>query len=150
MTIEIRKADPADASELTRLAFAAKRYWGYSEELIELWADDLTITPEEIQSRYMLVAELEDALVGMASLNTGDRSAEVDNLWILPEHIGNGLGTILLQKMIEEAGAQGFETVRVVSEPKATGFYNRFGASQVGWHESKPQGRRLPILQIPT
>jgi NAD(P)-dependent dehydrogenase (short-subunit alcohol dehydrogenase family) len=40
--IQIRKARLADSDELTAIAHAAKRYWGYPERLIHLWSLDLT------------------------------------------------------------------------------------------------------------
>jgi hypothetical protein len=43
VTIEIRRAEGPEASELTAVAFAAKRHWGYPEAWIDLWADELTV-----------------------------------------------------------------------------------------------------------
>ena len=46
---EIRRASPGDAEVLTRIAFAAKRYWGYPERWIEHWSESLTVTPEFVE-----------------------------------------------------------------------------------------------------
>ena len=46
--MEIRRAAIEDAGELTRVAHESKSHWGYPRRWIELWRDDLTITPEFI------------------------------------------------------------------------------------------------------
>jgi hypothetical protein len=56
LNIEIRRAATADASELSTIAFAAKRYWGYPEAWIDLWADQLTIDDGYIEANRVFVA----------------------------------------------------------------------------------------------
>ena len=43
--MRISRARSADAARLTRIAFAAKRTWGYPDDWIRQWAGKLTITP---------------------------------------------------------------------------------------------------------
>ena len=43
--IAIRPARPAEANELTQIAIRSKAHWGYSQELIDIWAEDLRVTP---------------------------------------------------------------------------------------------------------
>jgi hypothetical protein len=40
--MHIVRAKPEDAANLTGIAFAAKRHWGYPENWIESWRDLLT------------------------------------------------------------------------------------------------------------
>jgi hypothetical protein len=40
--ISIRPVNPEEADELTRIALAAKRHWGYPERWIEIWTPQLT------------------------------------------------------------------------------------------------------------
>ncbi|PYS84043.1 MAG: GNAT family N-acetyltransferase, partial [Acidobacteria bacterium] len=56
MDIQIRRAQPDEAAVLTEIAHAAKRHWGYPENWIEHWQDDLTITPDFIATNEMYVA----------------------------------------------------------------------------------------------
>ena len=150
MNIQLRSAEASDAQALTDLAYAAKRHWGYAEELIELWSGDLTITSSIVKLRKMIVATNDEKIVGMISLDTNDNQAEIDHLWVLPSHMGQGIGAILLKRLLQEAYDDGFKMIEVVSDPNAVGFYQRFGAKQTGWLDSKPKGRRLPVLTIET
>lgn len=66
--ITIHSAHPTDARRLTAIAHAAKRHWGYSEELIALWEDDLTITPAFITGQIAFCAVLYGAIIGFYAL----------------------------------------------------------------------------------
>ena len=44
----VRRARPADAAGLTRIAHAAKRHWRYPARWMRLWRDDLTVTAEAV------------------------------------------------------------------------------------------------------
>ncbi len=51
--------------------------------------------------------------------------------------------------MIGQARILGYRTVRIVSEPKAEGFYLRMGARRTGLHESEAvPGRMLPVMEF--
>ncbi len=45
MDHRISKASTADHQTLSDIAYKAKGYWGYPTEWLELWKDDLTISP---------------------------------------------------------------------------------------------------------
>ena len=68
MKFEIRKARPDESETLTRIAHAAKRYWGYPEQWITLWSDELTITPEAITYNERYVAIDAGKMIGFYDL----------------------------------------------------------------------------------
>ena len=55
--MKIIQARAADAEQLTRIALAAKRYWGYPEAWIESWRSLLTITPGFIKANETWIAD---------------------------------------------------------------------------------------------
>ena len=55
-TVDVLPATPEDADALTRIAFAAKRYWGYPESWLQHWRDSLTITPEFVRNSRVYAA----------------------------------------------------------------------------------------------
>jgi hypothetical protein len=57
--MSIRRAAPSDHHELTIIAHAAKRYWGYPDELLTLWNDSLTITTDDLREDLVFCAEHE-------------------------------------------------------------------------------------------
>jgi len=59
---EIVRVGPDDADALTRIAFAAKSYWGYPERWIEQWQEALTITPGFISDNEVYAAVSEEEM----------------------------------------------------------------------------------------
>jgi GNAT superfamily N-acetyltransferase len=146
--MEILRATPGDAGTLTRISFAAKRYWGYPEQWMERWRESLTITPDFIRRNEVYVAVLEGEMVGFYALAGQGQKIELEHLWVTPEHIGTGVGRLLFDHAVRRAASLGAETLRIESDPNAEGFYRRMGAVRVG-EISYPidgQKRTLPLL----
>jgi N-acetylglutamate synthase-like GNAT family acetyltransferase len=141
-----RGAREADAPELTRLAVAAKRSWGHSADLIDLWLPDLEFTPESIRANRVTLALQGRQAVGVVSVSCCGTSAELEGLWVHPACFGQGLGKALFGKAVADAGAQGATSLLIASDPHAEGFYLRLGALPAGTLPSTPAGRMLPRL----
>ena len=144
----IVRSQVSDAAALTAIAVAAKKHWGYSNEQIEKWKEDLTISEEDIKEDFVFHLEKEDKIVGFYSLSKEGESFEIEHLWILPEYIGQGLGKILFEHTRETAMQNGARCIRVESDPNAEGFYLKMGMQRIGEKESSIPGRMLPILEI--
>ena len=56
--ISIRRARPEEANELTRIALAAKRHWGYPERWMEIWRPQLTFSIDYFEQNEIWVAEM--------------------------------------------------------------------------------------------
>jgi GNAT superfamily N-acetyltransferase len=149
VTTVLRRATAADVSTLTRIAHAAKRHWGYPEQLIELWKDDLTVLPADVDADLVFCAEREGAMAGFYSVSgIGTAACEIEHMWVLPEHIGTGLGRALFEHMVRTLREQGVRTLRIASDPNAVGFYERMGARREGDVPATPEGRTLPLLVL--
>ncbi len=150
--MEIQRAIPGDAEALTRIAFAAKGYWGYPERWMERWQESLTITPDFIRRNEVYVAVVEGEMVGFYALAGRGRRIELEHLWVTPEHIGTGVGRALFDHAVRRAAALGAEVLGIEADPNAEGFYRRMGARRVG-EISYPidnQRRILPLLVVDT
>jgi hypothetical protein len=66
--ISIRRARRADSYELTKIAHAAKRYWGYPKKLLQLWDQDLTVTPGLIARQPVYCALHGRKVIGLWSV----------------------------------------------------------------------------------
>ncbi len=144
--ITFRLARSDEAQQLTELAFASKRYWGYSDALIELWRCDLDFSPESIRAWTVFIAEQAGCFVGVFAVSKSGGTAELEALWVHPSCVGRGLGRALFHKAVAEARAQGATSLVIKSDPNAEPFYIRMGASSAGSVPSTPIGRRLPRL----
>lgn len=88
-------------------------------------------------SHRAVVAEVDGTVVGMAWVaitarppqpkSSDRRSADLQSVFLRPEHRGGGLGQRLVRAAIELARAEGAEHLTVHATPDAAAFYRRFG-----------------------
>ncbi len=150
MNVQIRRAKPDEADELTEIAHAAKRHWGYPENWIEHWKNDLTITSEFIANHETFVAVADEKIVGCCAIVLSESAAELEHMWIKPEHIGAGVGRALFLYVKERAANLGVPALEISSDPNAEGFYRRMGAARIGDVQSEIEGkpRVLPRMTV--
>ena len=150
MGTKIRRATPDEATMLTAIAHAAKRHWGYPVEWIEQWKVDLTITPDFIANNEVFVAILSDEIAGCCALVVNNSLAEIEHMWIKPEHIGSGVGRELFEHVRSRAKALRLPVLELSADPNAEGFYERMGAARIGDVRADMDGqtRVLPRMRI--
>lgn len=154
----IRSAKKCDSHILTEISFASKRYWGYPESFFEIWKDELTITAEYISSNHVVVIENEGEIVGYYSVVRLDEDLDMvgftmecgiwlEHVFIKPEQIGRGYGRKLMQHLLDVAGTNGWENIKILSDPHATQFYTRLGAAHLKDVPSSIEGRNVAYLE---
>lgn len=148
--IEIGRASPGDADALTRIAFAAKRHWGYPERWISYWGESLTITPEFVRDNEVYAAVSGGEPFGFYAITGTGRELELEHLWVLPAWIGSGAGRLLFEHAMDKAASQGAKSVKIEADPNAEGFYLRMGARRVGENVYEIEGQRrvLPLMAV--
>jgi N-acetylglutamate synthase-like GNAT family acetyltransferase len=148
--VKIRRALTEDAPALTRIAHEAKQHWGYPEHWLKHWQDDLTISPDFIAGNNVYVAESETGVLGFYALIIKQEKAELDHLWVTPQHIGTGVGKELFLHAMQHAARERVAEVEISSDPNAEGFYRKMGAHRIGETVSELDGqpRTLPLLSI--
>jgi len=149
---EIKLAEQQDHAELTRIAFASKRYWGYPEEWIVGWTDDLTISPSYISDNYIfkIIELISKRICGFCAIehHRYEMELEVAHLWIDPPHIGKSLGTNVFEFAIGNLDSLPFKKIVVIADPNAQGFYEKLGFINTGEVESTPSDRLLPVMEM--
>ena len=145
--MQFRNPRPNEANALTELTFASKRHWGYPEEWMALWADDLTISPEYIEKNMVVVAEDGAELLGYVSVKQEDDKFYFDNLFVNPRHIRKGIGEKLLDIALDWCKENHVAQLHVYSDPYSRGFYEKTGAMFVEEIASEViPGRTLPFF----
>lgn len=145
-SIEIRRCRGREATELTRISRAAKGHWGYPEEWLRLWEEDLTFQPGYIRANPVYKAVLEGIAAGVYGLSNLASRPELEHLWVDPPWLGRGIGRRLLQHARRTAWRLGIPSLRISSDPHAEGFYLKMGAQRVGEVPTLIPGRTLPLL----
>jgi N-acetylglutamate synthase-like GNAT family acetyltransferase len=148
--LRIRRASIEDGETLTRIAHDAKRYWGYPDHWLKHWQNDLTISPAYLQTNQVFLAEKEDQIIGFYALIVARDKAELDHLWVAPDHMGTGVGKELFIHAMQRAAGQNVPEVEISSDPNAVGFYQKMGAHRIGEDVSEIDGqpRTLPRLTV--
>lgn len=148
--IQIRPVRPEQADVLSQIALTAKRHWGYPEPWIEIWTPQLTFSPEYFESNESWAAVDGDVPVAFYTLLEANAIASIENLWVLPAYMGQGIGKELFLHAVEVARQRGYKTMQLEADPNAVGFYERMGMRKVGERHSEVDGqpRVLPIMEI--
>ncbi|HYJ88814.1 MAG TPA: GNAT family N-acetyltransferase, partial [Pyrinomonadaceae bacterium] len=117
--LRLRAATADEAPTLTKIAHDAKRHWGYPERWINHWQADLTISPDYLANNHVFVAESDGLIVGFYSLADRQNNAELDHMWVAPEHIGTGVGKELFIHAMQQAAGRNISEVEILADPNA-------------------------------
>jgi GNAT superfamily N-acetyltransferase len=150
---EIRPARPEEAPQLTEVALCSKASWGYNDAFLEAVRDELTFTAEDLDLSPIFVLDLEGVIAGFYRLAGEPPVGLLTDLWLEPEFQGRGFGRRLWEHALSKAGALGYSSLEIESDPNAEGFYMAMGAVRVGERESPlartvEPGRLLPLLRV--
>jgi GNAT superfamily N-acetyltransferase len=148
--IKIRRVRPEEADALTQIAIAAKRYWKYPKHWMELWIPQLTFTPEYFEAHESWAVEQDGNPIAFSTLEERSDNFWVENMWVLPEYIGKGIGKVLFTHAVELARQRGYKTLQLEAEPNAVGFYEKMGLRVIGQHQYELDGqpRILPLMEM--
>jgi N-acetylglutamate synthase-like GNAT family acetyltransferase len=146
--MKIQKATPNDAAILTNITKKSKAYWGYSNEQIENWSAQLTITKEYLENNQVYKLEVNNLIVGYYSYIILEENIQLDNLFILPNCIGTGLGTFLMNDFLGKIKTLKVKKVLLESEPNAEKFYNKFGFKTIEQIKTSIKDRFLPLMEL--
>ena len=148
--INIRRVNPEEADTLTQIALAAKRHWGYPERWIEIWTPLLTFSPQYFESNESWVAASDGSPIAFYTLLQANEIASIENLWVLPEFMGKGVGKQLFIHAVNIARARGYKALQLEADPNAMGFYEKMGMKKTGERHSDVDGqpRVLPIMEM--
>lgn len=100
--------------------------------------DAIELPPEQIESGGVFVAEVAGSVLGFAAiLPREDGDFELDALFVEPSAWRQGVGRALVQHCAAAAGAAGAESLHVVGNPHAEGFYTACGFNTLGMKQMR-------------
>ena len=108
------------------------------------------MTPAYIAHPETWMASLNEEPVAFYSLKQDAEAWWLDNLWVCPDAMGQGIGATLVRHAKMRARRAGASALRGESDPNAVGFYVKMEARMVGERKAEVDGqeRVLPILEI--
>ncbi len=145
----IKKAHIHDSEILTQITMASKAFWGYSDEQMAIWSDSLCITETYIETKEVYKLIMDKAVIAYYSFYEQNLcELKLDNLFILPEFIGKGFGSILMKDFLTRIQNMGIKKIILESDPHAEKFYEKFGFARVGKIETSIKDRFLPLMEL--
>lgn len=150
MELTFHKAERNDCKKLTDIAITSKRNWGYTDNQMKLWEDELIIKPDYINQNIVYKIFAENDLIGFYSIkfNSDYNSYELEHLWLLPEFTQKGFGRAIFNNVIENLNQINQSSFIVISEPNSNKFYEKMGGKFINKIESKIKNRYLSVYKF--
>jgi GNAT superfamily N-acetyltransferase len=151
-SFQIRRARIDEADQLSAIAVASKRLWGYSDAQMQIWQADLQITEQMISAHDVFVAERDGGVAGFYCLIVSADAWTLEHLWVLPAFNRQGIGHLLVEHAKSVAAAGGAEAIQIDADPNADAFYMACGAYRTGTESAPIDGqpdRVRPQLVLP-
>jgi len=143
----IYKAQARDHRTLSDITFRSKAHWGYSDEQMEAWRDELTIDQAYIKQNIVYVLIYQQQTVGYYSFFEKEADfLHLDNLFVLPQFMGKGFGKLLMKHAFETAQKLSAKRIRLEADPNVVSFYQKLGFVVVEQKPSSVPGRLLPVM----
>ena len=143
----IREVRADELNGLSVLCLRAKAHWGYDASMMAAFGDELTLRPEHLGPG--LVCWDTGAPKGVARVSVSAQMAELEDLFVEPSAMGQGIGRDLFAWAVDHARAQGALRLGIDSDPFAEPFYLHMGAVRTGHAPSGSiPGRMLPRLDL--
>lgn len=147
--ISIRPAGLDEAQQLSALCWRSKAHWGYDSDFMEQCREALTVRDEWIRRGWVVVAELDGEIAGVAAIAPDGPDFEIAVFFVDPPFMGKGVGGALFKASIARARSGQVGRLTILSDPNAVSFYRKMGAQLIGAEPSDAiAGRTLPLLEI--
>ena len=148
MTAVLRTPRAEECPALTSLCLRSKAFWGYDDAFMAACEAELTVSPEDLTTRDIIVLDEDGTLVGTAQIAVEDGVADLLKFFVEPDAIGKGCGARLFAWAVARAKAAGATRINIEADPQAAPFYEHMGAKIVGKAPSESiPGRFLPVLR---
>jgi len=129
--VTLRTALPDEIPTLEALQRHSSLVWADTREQLLAHADAIAIPVEQVERGWARVALGGDGVVIGFSLivppAVTDGAAELDGLFVEPDHMRGGVGRVLVADAVERARARSYPRIEVMANPNARGFYERVG-----------------------
>jgi GNAT superfamily N-acetyltransferase len=138
MNVNIRFGLPKERADLEGLQRRASLKWeDYRADLLAN-PDAIQLPLSRLQEKRVRVAELSSHRVGFSVVIPKSAGvSELDGLFVEPEHWGAGIGRALLMDAVRLARDQGATVIEMTANPRAEGFYEKFGFIRLGYAQTQ-------------
>lgn len=131
--VTVRPAVADEQKQLEALQWRASLNNPGDRDALLTHPDAIELPLEQIERGGVFVAEVEGSMMGFAAiLPREDGDFELDALFVEPSAWRQGVGRALVEHCAAAARAAGAESLHVVGNPHAEGFYSACGFESLG------------------
>jgi N-acetylglutamate synthase-like GNAT family acetyltransferase len=131
--VHVRVATPSEKEGLEALQRRASLENPRDRESLLAHPDAIEVPREQLELGSVIVAEAGETILGFAAVvRREDGDAELDALFVEPSFWKRGIGRQLVMHCLVLAESLGAESLHVVGNPHAEGFYAACGFDIVG------------------
>lgn len=129
----VRPAVASEQKQLEALQWRASLNNPGDRDALLAHPDAIELPLEQIKGGGVFVAQVSDSVMGFAAiLPREDGDFELDALFVEPDAWRHGIGRALVDHCAAAARAKGAESLHVVGNPHAEGFYTACGFNTIG------------------
>src|SRR3954470_9825721 len=125
--VSIRTAVGDDLDDLTEVFRAASLSNEGDRENLLAHPEFLELSDAAIVEQRLRLAEIDGVTVGFATILRVGSDMELEDLFVHPDWMRNGIATRLVADVVERSRAAGASRVTVTANPHAMAFYRRAG-----------------------
>jgi GNAT superfamily N-acetyltransferase len=131
--IRIVGAREQSLTEINALIARSKAHWSWPDGYLERALPFHTISSAYLRDNHCFEGlDAHDNLIAFFSVMVSDARVVLDNLWVTPEQIGQGIGRQACEHVFRLARNRGWTELWVLPDPPAGGFYVKMGFSNTG------------------
>lgn len=143
--VHIRHARPDEQALLATIAYAAKAYWGYADEVLEAWRPELTPSTLSLANAPTFVAEIDNQVAGWCQVDQGSKPVSLAHFWVHPDFHRRGAGRALLAAVTDHLKTVRITALAIDADPNAEDFYTACGAVRVGTRKAPIPGHAARV-----
>jgi ribosomal protein S18 acetylase RimI-like enzyme len=143
---EVKRATAADAADFSRLLHAFNTEFGEETPSAEAIAERAAPLIESGEITVLFVGEGPDGFVELRfwrSVYTEGPNAYIEELYVVPQRRGHGLGRALLEAAMELARERGAEHIELTTSEADTAALALYESAGLTNHEGGPDGPRM-------
>lgn len=134
----VRSAVASEQKELEALQWRASLNNPGDRDALLAHPDAIELSPEQIREGGVFVAEIAGSTLGFAAiLPREDGDFELDALFVEPSAWRQGIGRALVEHCAAAARDLDAESLHVLGNPHAEGFYNACGFKTLGTKQTR-------------
>jgi GNAT superfamily N-acetyltransferase len=132
MTVSIRAATSADLDRLRGVYRRSSLHNDGDRDALLAHPDALVFAPDGTVGERTRVAEIDGRTVGFATLSGQPDTLELDDLFVDPDRMRNGVARALITDAVHIARDAGATRIAVTANPHAMAFYEAVGFQSHG------------------